>query len=421
MERKIVGLFSVGTLYIFFIYIIDGVPPSAPIYGDLPAEHIAKPILEPGTVEAEGILSKESDVVPLAHEGTQKSLVPAETASASESQKQLRIAVFLWRGETDAERAFYQELKELGYNVTYDVFDMHQSLKEAFNILDNKFDAKRYHYVYTFGSQLTLILKRHLRNKVPLIFNAVSFPEETGLVVGLERTRENITGFMLNITGANASGVSVVSDIKVQLEHARMLFPFERLCVWINPQDLSSVESLKQIENLKTEFPLQVFSYKVPNADALQNALKLLREGNFPIKCDAIWLPSASLFVKKADMIGKVLPELKIPFIAESRVLTEHGAVISTAPDHAQSGIRLAEIVDQNRKGRDLQFIPVKCPEPKVCINKTMLRKLSISIADKPDDFLKRIHYVQMTSSEKKAENPSDTGLGVAIFSTQGT
>jgi ABC-type uncharacterized transport system substrate-binding protein len=207
-----------------------------------------------------------------------------------------------------------------------------------------------------------------------------------------------------------------VSDIKVQLEHAKMLFPFERLCVWINPQDLGSVESLKQIENLKAEFQLQVFSYRVPNADALQNALKLLREGNFPIKCDAIWFPSASLFIEQAEMMGQTLPELKIPVIAESRVLTEHGALISTAPDHAQTGIRLAEIVDQNRKGRDLQFIPVKCPEPGVHINKTMLRKLSISIADKPDDFLKRIHYVQTLAPVEETENPS-AATDVEVFS----
>jgi ABC-type uncharacterized transport system substrate-binding protein len=373
---------------------------------DLSSEDVVDAAPHPGFVDIEKIPRKGIDVIPLSDEGSSKqALISADAASAAESHQQLRIAVFLWRGETDAERSFYQKLKELGHDVVYDIFDTHQSLKEAFNILDNKFDAKRYHYVYTFGSQLTLILKRHLRNEIPLIFNAVSFPEEMGLVVGLEQTRENITGFKLNITGANASGVGVVSDIRVQLEHARMLFPFERLCVWINPQDLGSVESLKQIESLGAEFQLQVFSYKITNVDALQNALKLLREGNFPIKCDAIWVPSASLFVEKAEMIGQTLPDLKIPVIAESRILTEHGALISTAPDHAQTGTRLAEIVDQNQKGRDLQFIPVKCPEPGVRINKTMLRKLSISIADKPDDFLKRIHYVQIVAPAEETEN----------------
>ncbi|MDR2420292.1 MAG: hypothetical protein LBD40_03245 [Puniceicoccales bacterium] len=456
MERKLIGFLSVSIFFVIFVCLIDGAPSSIPVDDDSSSEGVVdaaslseaekafseegdvvlvagegtlkESLIPASTVTTEDDLSSEdiidtashseaveteelpigADAVPVATEGILKQpLIPVDTASTASSHKQLRIAVFLWRGETDAERSFYQKLKELGHDVVYDVFDTHQSLKEAFNILDNKFDAKRYHYVYTFGSQLTLILKRHLRNEVPLIFNAVSFPEETGLVVGLEQTRENITGFRLNITGANASGVSAVSDIKVQLEHARMLFPFERLCVWINPQDLGSVESLKQIESLGSEFQLQVFSYKITNADALQNALKLLREGNFPIKCDAIWIPSASLFVEKAEMIGQTLPDLKIPVIAESQILTEQGALISTAPDHTQTGIRLAEIVDQNRKGRDLQFIPVKCPEPGVHINKTMLRKLSISIADKPDDFLKRIHYVQTVAPVEETEKSS--------------
>jgi len=332
---------------------------------------------------------------------------PSAPAARPGVKKNLRIAVFLWRGETDAERSFYRKLRELGYELSCDVFDVHQNLKEVFQVLDGGFDAKRYDYVYSFGSQLTLILKRHLRNEVPLIFNAVSFPEETGLVVGLEKTLENTTGSMLNITGANTSGISVVSDIRMQLEYAQKLFPFGRLCVWINPQDLSSVESLKQIEALKETFQLEVFSYAVPNLDALAHALTLLREGRFPIKCDAVWLPSASLLVQHADLIGQALAKSRIPAIAESPLLAERGALISTAPDHTHTGIRLAEIVDQHQKGRDLQFIPVRCPEPKVCINKNVLRQFSLSIADKPQEFLEKVRYVQTEFSPTEPASPA--------------
>jgi ABC-type uncharacterized transport system substrate-binding protein len=411
MERKILCFLGVGIFYILFVHFVDGGPWLEAVEDSLQSEFT----IDTGSLNAENVkevLQKEPSRVQVTKEDIRE-------LGASGQKKRLRMAVFLWRGETDAEQAFYQKLKSLNYEVTYDIFNVHQSLKEVFRILDNGFDAKQYHYVYTSGSQLTLILKRHLRNEVPLIFNAVSYPEETGLVVGLKRTMENITGSMLNITGANASGVSVVSDIQIQLQHAKMLFPFERICVWIHPQELSSTESLRQIEQLKSEFQLQVFHYNIPNVDALKSALKLLQEGRFPIKCDTIWIPSGSLFLEKANLIGQALLKSKIPVIAESQILAVHGALISTAPDHEQTGIRLAKILDQHQKGRDLQFIPVKCPKPKVCINKTMLRQFSLSIADKPESFLKKIHYVQVGLPSEEAHDNALSDVNIEIFQNQ--
>jgi ABC-type uncharacterized transport system substrate-binding protein len=424
MERKILCLLSIGALYILFIHLVDGEPGYQPTilaenFSAMLSEHAEVANVKEVPLERHDAISIPEDRPEKSAQEQWTSMEKTPSLAVPEVPKHLRIAVFLWRGETAAERSFYQKLKELGYDVTYDIFDVHQNLKEVFQILDNKFNAKQYHYVYAFGSQLALILKRHLCNEIPLIFNAVSFPEETGLVVGLKRTRENITGSMLNITGGNTSGTSIVSDIHIQLEHAKILFPFERLCVWICPQELSSTESLRQIEDLKTEFQLQVFSYRIPNADALRNALDLLQEERFPIKCDAIWIPSGSLFVEKADWLERALLKSKIPVIAESQSLLQHGALISTAPDYAQTGIRLAEIVDQNQKGRDLQFIPVKCPEPRVSVDKTMLRKFSISIADKPVDFLKKIHYVQMDSHPEAIESRPDSFVDIVAFPDQ--
>lgn len=422
LEKRLVCWFFIALLSFVYVQIVDG--ETALIKGSF-----ALPPAPLGSVP----LQSGSAPLPSGAAALEKSLATTEASSSSAASapdaptaepfsRALRIAVFLWRGETDAERSFYQKLRELGYRVSYDVFDVHQSLKEVFQILDHQFDAKQYQYVYAFGSQLALILKRHLRNEVPLLFNAVSFPEESGLVVGLRQTRENASGFtasMLNITGGNTSGIRVVSDVRVQLEYVRTLFPFERLCVWINPQDLGSVESLKQLEGLAAEFQFQVFGYRIPNEDALWNAARLLGEGHFPIKCDAIWIPSASLFVKNAKALGKMFRKAQVPAITEALAVVEEGALIAVAPDHSQTGIRLAEMLDQHRRGRDLQFIPVKYPEPQVCINKNALRQFALSIADKPKDFLKRVHYVQTSLPEAEPESPAGVPVDITLFSEQ--
>jgi ABC-type proline/glycine betaine transport system substrate-binding protein len=46
------------------------------------------------------------------------------------SAKDLKIAMILWRGETEAEKGFQQGLKEFGYSVQYTVINAGQDRTE---------------------------------------------------------------------------------------------------------------------------------------------------------------------------------------------------------------------------------------------------------------------------------------------------
>ena len=48
----------------------------------------------------------------------------------SSSAKDLKIAMILWRGETEAEKGFQQGLKEFGYTVQYTVMNAGQDRTE---------------------------------------------------------------------------------------------------------------------------------------------------------------------------------------------------------------------------------------------------------------------------------------------------
>ena len=98
--------------------------------------------------------------------------------------KSLRIAMVLWRGETDAEKAFKDELKELGYSAQYVVMNAGQDRAELGRLLreDLKSKLETFDYVYTYGTTVTLATKTIVQDKVPMIFDIVADPVGAGIV-----------------------------------------------------------------------------------------------------------------------------------------------------------------------------------------------------------------------------------------------
>ena len=62
-------------------------------------------------------------------------LFPLGSLAPSASAKNLRVAMVLWRGETDAEKGFKDGLKELGYSAQYVVMNAGQDRAELGRLL----------------------------------------------------------------------------------------------------------------------------------------------------------------------------------------------------------------------------------------------------------------------------------------------
>jgi ABC-type uncharacterized transport system substrate-binding protein len=55
--------------------------------------------------------------------------------SVSAADQELRIAMVLWRGKTEAETGFKEGLQELGYQTTFEIHDAAQDLAKLGAIL----------------------------------------------------------------------------------------------------------------------------------------------------------------------------------------------------------------------------------------------------------------------------------------------
>ncbi len=107
------------------------------------------------------------------------------------SGKSLRIAMVLWRGETEGEQGFKDGLsEELVYSVDYTIMNVGQEREELRRILDNQIAPKLndLDYIYTFGTTASKMTKIFIHDRVPQPFNVVFAPVESGIVRSIEKT-----------------------------------------------------------------------------------------------------------------------------------------------------------------------------------------------------------------------------------------
>ena len=112
------------------------------------------------------------------------------------SAKNLRVAMVLWRGETEAEKGFRDGLKQQGDAVDYVVMNANQDRNELGRLLreDLRPKLESFDYVYTYGTTVTLAAKTIVQDKVPVVFNIVADPVGAGLVKSVDASGGNIAG-----------------------------------------------------------------------------------------------------------------------------------------------------------------------------------------------------------------------------------
>ncbi len=285
------------------------------------------------------------------------------------SEKSLKIAMILWRGETRAESGFKDGLKELGYSVEYNMINAGQDIKKLGRLLSQlkpKFDE--FDYIYTFGTTVSRRTQVIVNDRVPQIFNVVTDPVGAGIVQGLESS------------GGNISGVSNAIPISVQIKSALDVIKFNKLGIFFNPREKNSMITRKELYYIAKIFNFEVIDLRSPPVQKMlqENLQKVIDKS---ILVDAVYLPSDSFLVSNAELIGSQLRTAKVKSIGAIRNFIENGALMGVVIDYYQLGRTAARIVDRHQKGEKLQNIPIeRVEEPYLVINKTTSDILNINI-----------------------------------------
>jgi putative ABC transport system substrate-binding protein len=296
--------------------------------------------------------------------------------------KTLRIAMVLWRGETEAEKGFRDGLKEHGYTAEYVVMNANQDRAELGRLLreDLKPKLETFDYVYTYGTTVTPAAKTIVQDKVPIIFGLVTDPVGAGIV-------KSATG-----SGENIAGMTNVVPVSVQLETALKIIPIRRLGILFNPREKNSMLVRDKLAEIARPLNIEVVDLRSPPAqDMLQGNLRKLRDREITV--DAVLLPSDSFLASNVKLVGSELRTAKVPSIATLEVFVENGALMGVVADYYTLGREAATIVHRHEGGQPLANMPVLTdPNPVLKVNGTTARALGVTI---PEPLRKRAVIVE--------------------------
>lgn len=164
-----------------------------------------------------------------------------------------RIAMILWRGETDVERGFRNALAEQGVSAQIEVFDLNRDLSRLPAVLDT-LRARPPDLVYTWGTGITLAIAgrwdaKDSRNNlagIPILFTMVAAPWETGIAPPPSRpARPDVTG------------VSHIAPLAAQINAIRSYLPLRKLGIVYNPGEANSANN---VEALRRQAGIQGFT-----------------------------------------------------------------------------------------------------------------------------------------------------------------
>jgi len=306
-------------------------------------------------------------------------LLPGMTPAA---EKQLKVAMVQWTGDTRACIGFREGLKELGYAVEYTILDAEQKRTKLGHLLREILQPrlKEFGYVYTYGTTVTKATKQILDNQAPQVFAIVLDPVGAGIVPSLASSGANITGA--------TNGVSLA----LQLDTALAIAKFKTLGFLFNSREKNSLLIRKDLRELAASRQLEIVDLRSPPAmDALNKNLQKLKEKSIAV--DAVYIPSDSFMRTNAELVGSELRAAKIKSFGATKEYVDGGVLMGLVPDYYKLGKAAARIVDRHQKGEKLRNIPVATDEqPTLMINRATARLLNVTI---PEGLLAKATFVE--------------------------
>jgi putative tryptophan/tyrosine transport system substrate-binding protein len=189
-------------------------------------------------------------------------------------------------------------------------------------------------------------------------------------------------GFVESLTasGGNITGASDAVPLSAQFKPFLKQFKIKKLAVLFNPREKNSNQQLQGLQQAAKNYGFDVIELPSPPAlDRLQQNLKSLGDGQ--VKVDAVYLPADSFLLSQAGLIGPQLRAAKIKSLAALQGFVDQGALMGVVPNYRELGEALARMIDENRKGKPLDHIPVYfTQQPTLVINTATAAALGIEI-----------------------------------------
>lgn len=287
----------------------------------------------------------------------------------------IKILMLLWRGVTETETAFLEDLKTRGYEVRLDPSDIinaERNLKRLKQELHNlNAYPHDYDYVYASGRLATLIAIEWAQGQCPILFSGVSRSESVNITGEHTSDREKV------------SGVANVEPIRAQLDGLQQIarvthLKLDRLAVIVNSDDQSCMDTYNTFEKACTAQGIELKQFGITknvSGDQLVHAFQ--QEEILP---SIIMVLGEALTAAQAEVFFNYTQRLKLVTITEQADILGQGGCFGIIVDPRSVGMKLAEILQANRRlNVKMEHIPTQVGQHKLLFNPSAIDNLGVS------------------------------------------
>ncbi len=188
-----------------------------------------------------------------------------------------------------------------------------------------------------------------------------------------------ITKANLKHPNQNATGVTVLVNVKMQLELLHKMFPQAKKIGMMydagEPNALAIVKlarkAMKQLGMTPVEETVASVSDVEPTARALAK------------KCDAMFIPNDHIAAVGMTTIGKVSTQTKTPVVTTDPTMIQFAGVATKGANFEDIGRQTADMAIKIIKGKKVKDIPVESPRKiQLVMNKKRMQFFNVSAAD---------------------------------------
>ncbi|WP_326906784.1 ABC transporter substrate-binding protein [Sedimentibacter sp. MB31-C6] len=212
---------------------------------------------------------------------------------------------------------------------------------------------------------------------IPIVFAAVSYPVDAGLVKDVNITDENITG------------VSDAIDIKEIFELALTLTPDIKTFGFIyNTGEINSVSSIEEAKKYCDKNGLNYVESTITNSsELLQGAQSLIG------KVDAIFTPTDNTVASAMPILSAEAMNANIPVYTGADSLVADGGFATVGVDYKVLGRQVSEMIKRIIDGEKISNIPVETlNEYTKIINISTAKEIGVEISE---ELIKEFHIIE--------------------------
>lgn len=282
-------------------------------------------------------------------------LSSAQDPSATSIKENKHVVLLLWRGVTDAERGFMDDLAKSG-NIRFTILDANRDkaqLKQYIHHID------QYHpdLIYSFGTTITRELLGSYDNpsvfsrthNIPVVFNIVTDPIGSKIVSSDNNQPRNFTG------------VSHIVPLPVQLKAIAQLRGKRSVGVLYTPSEYNSLLTAKKLAEIAAKSPIQVQLYPLSASNG-QPSLALVDSNISKMRKDGIelaYLPPDSYIIANGKHIVESLRNVNIPaFSATEAPIRKYKALFGVVSRYYNTGqfaaYKAEQILNDKKKAHEI-------------------------------------------------------------------